>query len=100
MEFLVEDGFRQIQVGKAYWNSFIEKSNFEFGVMRILPGQIDNQNPHASDEVYFILEGNGIMEIGNHEYEINQGKIFYVEKGIHHKFKDNSETIIAYYALN
>lgn len=54
--------------------TFFDLEHLQAGILRLRPGEIDTQEPHSTDEVYFVLEGDGFIEIGNKSHEIK--KIF------------------------
>ena len=83
-----------------YWLSFLEKPGFELGVLVLSPQQEDTQSPHSSDEVYFVISGNGFLRIKETEFAIKPNTAYYVPKDTPHHFHSNSKEIIAYYALN
>lgn len=83
-----------------YWKSFIEKPGFELGVLVLAPHQEDTQSPHSSDEVYFVISGDGYLRINETEFTIKPNTAYYVPKDTPHHFHSNSKEIIAYYALN
>ena len=90
------------KIGEApdYWNSFIEDNNFEVGVLKLKVNEKDIQKPHQSDEVYYIVEGNGKININGNDFEIEQGAIFHVPKNTPHRFHSNTKDIVAFYVLN
>ncbi|MHA2502107.1 MAG: cupin domain-containing protein [Candidatus Kariarchaeaceae archaeon] len=90
----------KLKADGGYWKSFVEEDNFELGVLYLRPGQEDVQNPHKSDEVYFITDGNGYITIDGVDHEITPGSAFVVMKGTAHKFHSNTKPIVGYYALN
>ena len=67
------------------------------GVLVLEPGEEDTQEPHDSDEVYFILEGNGFLKIRDKDYAVSKDKLFFVGKHIEHQFHSNSKTLKALY---
>jgi mannose-6-phosphate isomerase-like protein (cupin superfamily) len=84
----------------TFWYALMERNDFEFGVVDLKPGQEDTQNPHKSDEVYFITEGDGFLNIDGNDFKITQGRIFYIPKGTPHKFHGNTVSIKGFYVLN
>lgn len=84
----------------AYWKSFIEKSDFEIGILNLKPGKEDTQTPHNADEIYFIIEGDGFMDIGDKTFPIKPKTALYVPRNTKHKIYGNTKSVIAYYVLN
>ncbi len=83
----------------SFWKELLEKPNLEFGVLKLNPGQPDTQNPHKMDEVYFITEGNGFLNINGKEVPLKNGLIIYVPKETPHRFHGNTKPIKGFYAL-
>ena len=67
------------------------------GVLVLEPGQEDTQEPHDSDEVYFVLQGDGFLKIKDKDYAVSKEKLFFVGKNIEHQFHSNSKTLKALY---
>lgn len=74
---------RQLDTSSDYWISFLEKENFELGVMKLEPGREDIQNPHNSDEVYFIIAGDGYLDIDGTDIAIDPPQALVVPKKLH-----------------
>lgn len=54
------------------------------------PVDIDPQQPHAQDELYFILSGTGALTIAKTVHEFEPGTCFFVPAGTEHKFENFS----------
>ena len=61
------------------------------------PGEKDTQVSHDSDEVYFILKGDGFLKIKYMDYPISENKIYFVGKNIEHFFHGNSKELVVLY---
>jgi mannose-6-phosphate isomerase-like protein (cupin superfamily) len=46
----------------------------------------DQQQPHADDEVYVVLEGRGTLTIEGDSVELTEGKAAFVPAGADHRF--------------
>jgi mannose-6-phosphate isomerase-like protein (cupin superfamily) len=58
----------------------------EIGVYVLVWPEADHQQPHADDEVYVVLEGNGVLEIDGTPVELRTGHALYVPAGVEHRF--------------
>lgn len=91
---------KQVDNENIYWNSFIEQPGFEVGVLKLRVNEKDIQNPHKTDEVYFILEGDGKLNINGENFDIKLKNIYYIPRNTPHHFHSNSKDIVAFYVLN
>lgn len=96
----IEKSIDEMRGSDRYWSSFIEKENFEAGSLRLGPGEKDTQSPHKSDEIYFIMSGDGYINIDGTDFEIQQSHSYFVPKNTPHHFHGNKEEILAFYVLN
>ena len=46
----------------------------------------DRQQPHVDDELYFVLDGRGVLEIEGDAVEMSDGKAAFVPAGADHRF--------------
>ena len=95
--FNLDDYIKKIKKSSSYFNTFINNENIAVGVLVLQPGDDDTQEPHDSDEVYFILNGNGFLKIKNKDYPISENRIYFVGKKTEHFFHGNSKELIALY---
>ena len=49
------------------------------------------------DEIYYILSGNGFLQIGKKSYRIKEGQIYFVAKDIPHHFYGNTKNLSVLY---
>jgi mannose-6-phosphate isomerase-like protein (cupin superfamily) len=80
LEFNLQDNLDKIKKSNSYFHTFINKDSLATGILMLKPGEEDTQEPHESDEVYFVISGNGYLKIKNKNYEILKDKLFFVEK--------------------
>jgi mannose-6-phosphate isomerase-like protein (cupin superfamily) len=63
-----------------------ESPGTEIGVYVLVAPQADEQQPHADDEVYVVLEGSGILQVEGEEVRVAEGDAVFVEAGADHRF--------------
>ena len=97
LEFNLKDNLEKIQKSNSYFHTFINKDSLAAGILILKPGEEDTQEPHESDEVYFIISGNGFLKIKNKDYEILKDKLFFVGKGVPHYFHSNTNELKVLY---
>jgi len=67
------------------------------GMLVLQPGEKDTQVSHDSDEVYFILKGDGFLKIKYMDYPISENKIYFVGKKQHFFHENSKELIVLYF---
>lgn len=70
------------------------------GVYEIPAGGEDGQSPHASDEVYYVLEGRATAIVEGDRIPVEAGSVLYVAKDREHRFVDITEdlSILVFFA--
>jgi mannose-6-phosphate isomerase-like protein (cupin superfamily) len=58
----------------------------EIGVYVLVAPEPDHQQPHADDEVYIVLEGQGALEVEGERVELHEGEATFVPAGANHQF--------------
>ena len=79
-EYNIDDYIRKINGGTSYFNTFLDKDTLAAGVLVLKPGEEDTQLPHESDEMYYILEGDGFLKIKNKNYKLKKRKSIFCSK--------------------
>ncbi|MDQ6917729.1 MAG: cupin domain-containing protein [Candidatus Dormibacteraeota bacterium] len=49
-------------------------------------GVTDRQQPHAEDEVYYVIEGAGRIRVGDEDHAVKSGSLVFVAAGVEHRF--------------
>jgi mannose-6-phosphate isomerase-like protein (cupin superfamily) len=63
-----------------------ESPGLEVGVYVLVAPEPDTQQPHADDEVYVVLEGTGVLQVGGADVPVKEGDAVFVEAGAEHRF--------------
>lgn len=84
----------------TYFLDFLHNNSFEVGVLRLNPGQKDTQGPHLEDELYFVMEGKGYINILEENHEIRKGSCIFVPSQTKHYFHGNKERLVVLYVFN
>ncbi len=61
-------------------------AGLEIGVYVLVAPEPDQQQPHADDEVYVVLEGRGTLEVEGEQVELYEGHATFVPAGAKHQF--------------
>jgi len=98
LEFDTNQYLDEIKKNKnEYFHTFINKQTLAAGILFLKPGEEDTQEPHQSDEIYYIIRGDGYLKINNKDYRVSEGKVFFVEKNIAHHFFGNTKDLVVLY---
>jgi mannose-6-phosphate isomerase-like protein (cupin superfamily) len=60
------------------------------------PRGTDHQTSHDEDEFYFIVRGSGEIVIAGERQSFEAGDVFFVEKGIEHRFADFTGDLVTW----
>ncbi len=89
LDYDVSEFIEKIKKGNEYFHTFINKQSLAAGVLVLQPGEKDTQEPHETDEVYFIIKGDGFLKIKNNDYSVEPNKMYFVAKDVEHFFHGN-----------
>jgi mannose-6-phosphate isomerase-like protein (cupin superfamily) len=65
-----------------------ESTGLEIGVYVLVAPEPDRQTPHAFDEIYVVLDGEGDLEVEGTVQRLKEGEAAFVAAGEHHRFSD------------
>ena len=97
IEFDTREYLDNLSRGNSYFHTFINKENLAAGILRLEPGEEDTQDPHESDEVYYVIRGDGFLSIGGKDHTVRDGMSYYVSKNVKHRFHGNSKELVVLY---
>jgi mannose-6-phosphate isomerase-like protein (cupin superfamily) len=79
--------------GRDDYAEFFRTDTLSLTVVLWPAGSIDDQTPHAEDEVYFIHSGRATLRVGDEEREVGPGTIAFVGAGVEHNFHSIEEDL-------
>jgi len=97
LEFDLSTYVKKIKNSNSYFETFINKSSLAAGVLVLKPGEEDTQEPHDSDEVYYVISGDGFLKIKDKDYKVSKDKVFFVAKDVVHYFHGNKTELKVLY---
>ncbi len=97
LDYNVTEYIEKIKNSGEYFHTFINKQSLAAGVLVLQPGEEDTQEPHESDEFYFIIKGDGFLKIKNKDYSLEPNKMYFVAKNIEHFFYGNKKELVVLY---
>ncbi len=97
LDFDVNNSIKKIKKSSTYFHTFINKSGLAAGVLVLKPGEEDTQVPHDTDEIYYVISGDGFLKIKNKDYKVSKDKVFFVAKNVEHYFHGNKKELKVLY---
>ncbi len=97
LDFDVNNSIKKIKKSSTYFHTFIDKPSLAAGVLVLKLGEEDTQEPHDSDEVYYVISGDGFLKIKNKDYKVSKDKVFFVAKDVKHYFHGNKKELKVLY---
>jgi mannose-6-phosphate isomerase-like protein (cupin superfamily) len=56
-------------------------------------GGTDPQKPHREDEIYYVVQGQGMVRVGEEEQAVGPGAVLFVPAGVAHQFHTITEEL-------
>ena len=96
--FELDEIVSRINKQEDYFVSFLDTKGIDAGILKLHAHQIDTQGSHSIDEVYFVIEGNGFIEINDTVYKVEKGTIIFVPAESKHRFygNDHQDLVVLY----
>jgi mannose-6-phosphate isomerase-like protein (cupin superfamily) len=95
----LEDIISRLDDEDRYFIDFLNAKGLKAGILRLHPGEKDTQEPHQVDEVYYVIEGRGFIEINGKNHTIKQGTSVFIPAKSKHRFHGNVQDLVVFYAL-
>lgn len=68
------------------YHEFLRVQSMSMGLYVLPAGAVDTQQPHSEDEVYYVVEGRGMIRVDDEDRPVKAGSIIFVERGVKHYF--------------
>jgi mannose-6-phosphate isomerase-like protein (cupin superfamily) len=81
------------QQGNDAYREFLRREGMSLGLYRLPVGKTDHQHPHATDEVYLVISGRGMLKVEDRSIEVSTGSVVSVDHGVDHHFTDIIEDL-------
>lgn len=75
------------------YQEFIRSTDLSAGIYRLEPGEIDMQQPHNEDELYYVLSGRARFTSGQRTVDVEPGLCLFVSAREPHRFHDIAERL-------
>ncbi len=84
--FKVEEmNAERVETGRAFLE-FLKVEDMSAGLYVLGPGAADRQSPHGEAEVYYIVEGKGVLRVDDVDIPVETGSFIYVKATVPHRF--------------
>ncbi len=84
---------KELESSGRPWLPFLQGENVLAGLYYLKAGAEDRQQPHDTDEIYYVLSGASMFEAGGEKKSIKAGDILFVKAEIDHRFYDIEEDL-------
>jgi len=76
------------------WLEFLRVPALSVGLYRLRAGAADLQEPHAEDEIYYVLEGRGVLRVDGEDVPVSPGALAFVPARADHRFHSIAEELV------
>jgi mannose-6-phosphate isomerase-like protein (cupin superfamily) len=92
--FEVDELIKQQQAEERSYLEFIRQTSMSVGMYRLDAGDVDRQKPHAQDEMYYIVQGKGVINVAGEDRTVQSGTIVFVPARMEHFFHFITEDLV------
>ena len=82
------------QAADGYAAEVIRSELLSVGLYVLPAGGVDDQTPHAEDEVYYAVRGRSAFRVGDADHPVKPGSILFVPARMPHHFHDIAEELV------
>jgi mannose-6-phosphate isomerase-like protein (cupin superfamily) len=91
--FTIDDLTTQNQESAQLYLEFLRVPSLSAGLYRLPAGGVDPQQPHAEDEVYYVVQGRAMIRVQDEDRAVTTGSIVYVPARVPHRFHSITEEL-------
>ncbi len=81
------------EVKREMYLQFLSEKWLSMGLYKLKAGEVNPQKPHTEDEVYYVVHGKAVIQVGTEKQAVKPGSIIYVAAGVDHRFSDIQEDL-------
>jgi quercetin dioxygenase-like cupin family protein len=85
---------------EEYFADFLKTKNIEAGIIRLRKDQKDTQSSHPLDELYYVIKGDGNINIDGKAHRVHSGSVIFVPSNLSHNFYGNKEELLVLYVFS
>jgi mannose-6-phosphate isomerase-like protein (cupin superfamily) len=75
------------------WLEFFRVPALSLGLYVVPAGGVDEQTPHAEDEIYLVVEGRGVLAVEGIDRPVGPGDLLFVAARDDHRFHSITEDL-------
>lgn len=91
--FEIADLMAQQKEQGGLWYEFLRSPRLYCGLYVLPAGTKDPQQPHADDEVYYVVEGRGVIQVNGEDMPLKVGSVVFVAAEADHRFHSIAEDL-------
>ncbi len=91
--FELEELLARRSAAERPYLEFLKTPDLSVGLYVLAPGELDRQEPHTEDEVYYVVSGAGRITVGDEVGDVREGSLIFVAAGVPHRFHDMTEEL-------
>jgi mannose-6-phosphate isomerase-like protein (cupin superfamily) len=91
--FELSDIARRAGASGPPYLEFLRRASMSAGLYVLEPGDLDAQQPHNEDELYFVLTGRASLDIDGDRQPVSAGSAAFVAAHVPHRFVDIRERL-------
>jgi mannose-6-phosphate isomerase-like protein (cupin superfamily) len=76
---------QQMVTGEPFLE-FLRRNSMSAGIYVLDAGADDPQQPHDQDELYYVIEGQAVLEVDGDQKPVKSGSLVFVAAGVQHRF--------------
>jgi len=92
--FQLDSLVTQLEETNRPWLPFLRGQNVLTGLYKLSKETTDRQQPHDTDEVYYVVSGKAKFIANGKEVTVSAGSILFVKAEIEHRFFDIEEDLL------
>jgi mannose-6-phosphate isomerase-like protein (cupin superfamily) len=82
------------RLGPGGYEVVYETDRLQVGVYLLETPEPDTQQPHEWDELYFVLEGSGTLDVEGEKHPLGEGAAAFVAARAAHRFEDYERIVL------
>jgi mannose-6-phosphate isomerase-like protein (cupin superfamily) len=82
------------RLGPGGYEVVYETDRLQVGVYVLAAPEPDTQQPHEWNELYFVLEGRGTLDVEGEKQPLEEGAAAFVPTGVAHRFEDYERIVL------